>query len=76
MALVLLCVSLLQALRQEVKKLEMKFSGLNSAFDDQQQRLKELSSEVMYFSISPFLHSICFVPSGLVSGYDPKSELV
>ncbi|KAJ8650333.1 hypothetical protein MRB53_003356 [Persea americana] len=34
------------ALRQEVKKLEMKFSGLNSAFEDQQQRLKELSSEL------------------------------
>lgn len=54
MTLVLLCVSLLQALRQEVKKLEMKFSGLNSAFEDQQQRLKELSSEVMYFSFLAF----------------------
>lgn len=33
-------------------------------------------NSVRRWCISPFLHSICFVPSGLGSGYGPKSELV
>lgn len=33
-------------------------------------------NSVRRWCISPFLNSICFVPSGLGSGYDPKSELV
>lgn len=57
-----------------MKKLEMKVSGLNSAFEHQQQRLKELGSEVTRFS--SLLHSIYLVPLHLGAfGDTPKFEI-